>query len=71
MQNYTLEDAEKAVELEKRYQEEANKQSIKITFPDSEINRDIAMGLHTDIKNVHFTKSYEPRFCFIRLHVRV
>lgn len=58
---WNRQDAEKALEIEKQYRLSNNKKSIRITFPDEEINSSIVRDFHPSIKTVQFRMSCAPR----------
>ncbi|KAL1491337.1 hypothetical protein ABEB36_011946 [Hypothenemus hampei] len=65
--SWTKEEAERAFQIEKEYNKGGNNQSLVITFPDKELNKEIVTGFHPKIQNVHFHKNFGPRFCFVTL----
>lgn len=69
VRSWTIEDAEKALAIEKEYNKKFKNQSIIIKFPDPEINKEIVTNFHPAIENVHFQHPSTPRYCFVTLKV--
>lgn len=67
--DWTLEEAEMALSIEKEYNKRYKNHSLIIKFPDQELNRDIVSKFHPSIENVHFQQPSTPRFCFVTLQV--
>ncbi|XP_063903216.1 protein painting of fourth [Zophobas morio] len=65
--DWTLEEAELALSVEKEYNKRYKNHSLIIKFPDQELNRDIVSKFHPSIENVHFQQPSTPRFCFVTL----
>jgi hypothetical protein len=65
--DWTLEEAEMALSVEKEYNKRYKNHSLIIKFPDLELNRDIVSKFHPSIENVHFQQPSTPRFCFVTL----
>ncbi|XP_008192964.1 protein painting of fourth isoform X2 [Tribolium castaneum] len=65
--DWTLEEAEMALNVEKEYNKRYKNHSLIIKFPDQELNRDIVSKFHPSIENVHFQQPSTPRFCFVTL----
>ncbi|XP_044266207.1 protein painting of fourth [Tribolium madens] len=65
--DWTLEEAEMALNVEKEYNKRYKNHSLIIKFPDQELNRDIVSKFHPTIENVHFQQPSTPRFCFVTL----
>lgn len=66
---WTLQEAEMALKVEKEFNERSRNHSLLIRFPDSELNRHIVEKLHPEIESVFFQNSYAPRFCSVTLNV--
>lgn len=64
---WTEEEARLAFNMEKECNKNAKHQSLKIKFPDRELNRDIIAAFHPSIDNVYFQQPSNPRFCFVTL----
>lgn len=67
--DWSVEDAKRAIELEKEYNRRNRSASLIIKFPDTELNRDIVARFHPSIDTVHFQQPSTPRFCFVALKV--
>lgn len=67
---WTLQESEMALKVEKEYNERSRNHSLLIRFPDLELNRNIVEKLHSEIESVFFQNSYAPRFCSVTLNVR-
>lgn len=67
---WTLQEAEMVLKVEKEYNERSRNHSLLIRFPDKELNRHIVEKLHPEIESVFFQNSYAPRFCTVTLNVR-
>ncbi|RZC34837.1 RRM 1 domain containing protein [Asbolus verrucosus] len=65
--DWTLEEAELALSVEREYNKRYKNHSLIIKFPDLELNRDIVSKFHPSIENVHFQQPSTPRFCFVTL----
>lgn len=66
---WTLQDAELALSVEKECNKRFKNQSLLIKFPDLELNKEIVSKFHPAIENVHFQQPSAPRFCFVTLNV--
>lgn len=66
---WTLQDAELALGVERECNKRSKNQSLLIKFPDLELNKEIVARFHPAIENVHFQQPSAPRFCFVTLNV--
>ncbi|KAJ8935204.1 hypothetical protein NQ318_002897 [Aromia moschata] len=66
--DWSVEDAKRALTVEKDYNKRNKSQSLIIKFPDLELNRDIVSKFSTAIESVHFQQPSTPRFCFVTLN---
>lgn len=64
---WTTEDAERALAVEREYNKLHKNPSLIIKFPDLELNRDIVSSFSPLIESVHFQQPSTPRFCFVTL----
>ncbi|KAL3282832.1 hypothetical protein HHI36_005995 [Cryptolaemus montrouzieri] len=64
---WTDEEARMAIEVEKEYNKLFKNHSLKIKFPDQELNREIVSKFHKSIETVYFQQPSNPRFCFVTL----
>lgn len=69
--DWLLDDAEKALNIEKEYNKRYKNQSLIIKFPDLELNKEIVSRYHPAIENVHFQQPSTARFCFVTLNVSI
>lgn len=69
--DWSVEDAVRAIDLEKEYNKRNRSASLIIKFPDTELNRDIVARFHPSIDTVHFQQPSTPRFCFVTLKVKL
>lgn len=67
--DWSMEEAEAALSVEKEYNKRYKNHSLIIKFPDLELNRDIVTKFHSSIESVHFQQPSTPRFCFVTLQV--
>lgn len=67
--DWSVEDARRAIEMEKEFNKRNRSASLIIKFPDTELNRDIVAKFHPSIDTVHFQQPSTPRFCFVTLKV--
>lgn len=65
--DWSVEDARRALEVEREFNKRHKSQHLIIKFPDLELNRDIVMKFHPKIDSVHFQQPSTPRFCFVTL----
>ncbi|XP_076269305.1 RNA binding domain-containing protein painting of fourth [Rhynchophorus ferrugineus] len=65
--DWSVDDAKRALDVEKEYHKRHKSQSLIIKFPDLELNRDIVSKFHSQIDSVHFQLPSNPRFCFVTL----
>ncbi|CAG9813955.1 unnamed protein product [Phaedon cochleariae] len=65
--DWSVEDAKRALEVEKDCNKRNKRQSLIIKFPDLELNRHIVADFHKSIDSVHFQQPSTPRFCFVTL----
>ncbi|XP_017777329.1 PREDICTED: uncharacterized protein LOC108563225 isoform X2 [Nicrophorus vespilloides] len=65
--DWSLKEAEMALNCEKEYNKRHKNQSLIIKFPDPELNKDIVSKFHGAIENVHFQQPSTARFCFVTL----
>lgn len=65
--DWSLEEAHKALEVEKEYNKVYKNHSLIIKFPDLEVNKDIVSKFNRNIENVHFQQPSTARFCFVTL----
>ncbi|XP_044751897.1 uncharacterized protein LOC123311859 [Coccinella septempunctata] len=64
---WTDEEAQMAINVERDYNKLFKNHSLKIKFPDQELNRDIVSKFHPSIETVYFQQPSNPRFCFVTL----
>lgn len=64
---WTMQEAEMALAVEKECNKRSKNQSLLIKFPDLELNKEIVAKYHSAIENVHFQQPSAPRFCFVTL----
>ncbi|XP_060525874.1 uncharacterized protein LOC132701737 [Cylas formicarius] len=64
---WAVEDARRALEVEKEFNKRQKSQSLIIKFPDIEVNREIVRKFNPKIDTVHFQQPSTPRFCFVSL----
>lgn len=64
---WTIQEAEMALAVEKECNKRSKNQSLLIKFPDLELNKEIVASYHSAIENVHFQQPSAPRFCFVTL----
>ncbi|XP_045470124.1 uncharacterized protein LOC123677569 isoform X2 [Harmonia axyridis] len=64
---WTDEEAQMAIVVEREYNKLFKNHSLKIKFPDQELNRDIVSKFHSSIETVYFQQPSNPRFCFVTL----
>ncbi|CAH2004241.1 unnamed protein product [Acanthoscelides obtectus] len=64
---WSMEDAKKAIEIERECNRKARRFSLFIKFPDAELNREIVSSFHSAIESVHFQQPSTPRFCFVNI----
>lgn len=67
--DWTPQEAEMALAVEKECNKRCKNQSLLIKFPDLELNKEIVAKFHPAIENVHFQQPSAPRFCFVTLQV--
>lgn len=67
--DWTVEDAERALNTEKEFNKRFKNHSLIIKFPDIELNKEIVSNFHNAIENVHFQQPSTARFCFVTLQV--
>nr|XP_023013404.1 uncharacterized protein LOC111503349 isoform X2 [Leptinotarsa decemlineata] len=65
--DWSVQDAKRALDVEKESNKRSKRQSLIIKFPDLELNREIVSNFHPSIENVHFQQPSTPRFCFVTL----
>ncbi|XP_057661038.1 uncharacterized protein LOC130896758 [Diorhabda carinulata] len=65
--DWTMEEAKRALEVEKDCNKRSKRQGLIIKFPDLELNRDIVSNFHTSIESVHFQQPSTARYCFVTL----
>lgn len=66
---WTDEEAQMAILVEREYNKLFKNHSLKIKFPDQELNREIVSKFHPAIETVYFQQPSNPRFCFVTLTV--
>ncbi|KAJ8929495.1 hypothetical protein NQ314_017810 [Rhamnusium bicolor] len=66
--DWSVDDAKRALQVEKEYNKRHKSQSLIIKFPDIELNREIVGKFHKSIESVHFQQPSTPRFCFVTLN---
>ncbi|KAH1013523.1 uncharacterized protein LOC109537512 isoform X2 [Dendroctonus ponderosae] len=66
--DWTLEDAQKALDVERDFNKRHKSPSLIIKFPDLELNREIVSKFHSKIESVHFQQPSTPRYCFVTLN---
>lgn len=67
--DWTMDEADKAITVEKQFNKCFKNQSLIIKFPDPDLNKDIVSSFHSLIDNVHFQQPSTARFCFVTLKV--
>lgn len=67
--DWTMEDAQKALDVERDFNKRHKSPSLIIKFPDLELNREIVSKFHPKIESVHFQQPSTPRYCFVTLDV--
>ncbi|CAH1133205.1 unnamed protein product [Ceutorhynchus assimilis] len=65
--DWSVEDAKRALDVEREYNKRHKSPSLIIKFPDVELNREIVSKFHPKIESVHFQQPSTPRFCFVTL----
>ncbi|KAK9888396.1 hypothetical protein WA026_000647 [Henosepilachna vigintioctopunctata] len=64
---WTYEEADMALDTEKEFNKLFKNHSLKIKFPDQELNREIVSKFHPSVETVYFQQPSSPRFCFVTL----
>lgn len=64
---FNLEDAQKAIDLEREYKRKHDRENLLLKFPDPDLDQRIVKSFSSAIENVHFQQPAQPRFCYVTL----